>query len=58
MPDERVFRNEYDFIICSEVAEHSHSPGKEFEKMHDLLRPGGILVVMTCFMGDDTGFPG
>jgi SAM-dependent methyltransferase len=46
----------YDFIICSEVAEHFHWPAEEFDRLAALLRPGGWLAVMTCFQTDDARF--
>ena len=41
----------YDFITCTEVVEHFYRPGREFAKMVKLLRPGGLLVVMTDHHG-------
>ncbi len=48
----------YDFITCSETAEHFHAPGREFERLDRLLRPGGWLGVMTVMLEDDAGFAG
>jgi hypothetical protein len=39
--------NSYDFITCSEVAEHFTDPRGEFTRLHSLLRPKGLLAVMT-----------
>ncbi len=46
----------YDFITCSETAEHFHQPADEFDRLDALLRPGGLLAVMTCFQTDDARF--
>lgn len=46
----------YDFITCCEVAEHLHDPAREFQRLRRLLRPGGILGIMTEFQTDDTRF--
>jgi len=46
--DELVLDEEYDFVICSEVAEHLHHPKESWEHMKSLLRPGSKLYVMTC----------
>lgn len=46
----------YDFITCTEVAEHFHQPAAEFDKLDRLLRPGGWLAVMTSFQTDDANF--
>lgn len=37
----------YDFITCTETAEHFYHPGQEFKKLWSLLKPGGILGIMT-----------
>ncbi len=39
----------YDFVTCTETAEHFHQPAAEFERMMALVRPGGLLAVMTGF---------
>lgn len=47
-PDEDVLREgPYDFITCSEVAEHFTCPREEFEKLRGLLTEGGMLALMT-----------
>jgi SAM-dependent methyltransferase len=48
---------DYDFITCSETAEHFHRPGREFIRLRGLLRPGGWLGVMTLSLPDPTEFP-
>lgn len=48
----------YDFVTCSEVAEHFHDPHAEFAGLDGLLRPGGWLGVMTRFQTDDAAFAG
>ena len=48
----------YDFITCTEVAEHFHRPADEFDRLGALLRPGGFLAVMTRFQTDDKKFAG
>ena len=48
----------YDFITCTEVAEHFHDPVPEFARFNGLLRPGGVLGIMTSFQTDDDRFPG
>ncbi len=46
----------YDFITCTEVVEHMHHPAEEFRRLDALLRPGGILGVMTIFQTCDARF--
>lgn len=48
-PDDAVLASHYDFVTCSEVAEHFHSPAPAFVQLFGLLRPGGLLAVMTGF---------
>ena len=55
-PDPTALNRRYDFITCTEVAEHFHHPAIQFDRLADLLRPGGILAVMTQFQADDTNF--
>jgi SAM-dependent methyltransferase len=51
-----VLESTYDFITCTEVAEHFHRPAEEFDRLGGMLRPGGWLAVMTCFQTDDERF--
>lgn len=55
-PDAGVLTQHYDFITCTEVAEHFHHPADEFRRLNRLLRPGGRLGLMTRFQTDDTRF--
>jgi SAM-dependent methyltransferase len=55
-PDRAALDRTYDFITCTEVAEHFHDPAGEFERLDGLLAPGGWLAVMTMFQDDDARF--
>jgi len=55
-PDPAVLSSAYDFITCTEVAEHFHQPAAEFARLAGLLRPGGWLGLMTRLQTDDTRF--
>ncbi|MDR7095892.1 class I SAM-dependent methyltransferase [Hydrogenophaga laconesensis] len=55
-PDGATLEATYDFITCTEVAEHFHDPATEFRRLDRLLRPGGWLALMTRFQTDDTRF--
>jgi len=46
----------YDFVTCTETAEHFHDPAKEFLRLRGLVKPGGWLAIMTCFQADDDQF--
>jgi SAM-dependent methyltransferase len=56
-PDPTALTQTYDFITCSETAEHFHRPGEEFDRLRRLIRPGGWLAIMTSFQTDDARFP-
>jgi SAM-dependent methyltransferase len=45
--DPLVFTRQYDFICATEVVEHLRNPGREFERLFSMLRPGGVLGIMT-----------
>jgi SAM-dependent methyltransferase len=55
-PDAAPLDRTYDFVACTETAEHFHRPAEEFDRFGRLLRPGGWLAVMTCFQVDDDRF--
>lgn len=55
-PDPAPLQRSYDFVTCTEVAEHFHRPAEEFDRLMALIRPGGWLAVMTCFQTDDARF--
>tara|TARA_Y100000310_G_scaffold274874_1_gene291159 strand:- start:2977 stop:3525 length:549 start_codon:yes stop_codon:yes gene_type:complete len=47
----------YDFVTCTETAEHFASPAEEFARLTGLLEPDGILGVMTSMLDDRSAFP-
>ncbi len=55
-PDRAPLDATYDFVTCTETAEHFHRPTAEFARLRALVRPGGLLAVMTCFQTDDARF--
>lgn len=44
-----VLNKTYDFIVCTETAEHFHNPSKDFEQFDQMLKPNGFLGIMTSF---------
>ncbi|MGE3298727.1 MAG: class I SAM-dependent methyltransferase [Porticoccaceae bacterium] len=54
--DPAVLTGSYDFIACTEVAEHFHHAAQAFAQLDRLLAPGGWLGVMTGFAPDDQDF--
>lgn len=57
-PEADALGSAYDFITCTEVAEHFHEPAAEFERIDGLLKPGGWFAVMTCFRTEGDRFAG
>jgi len=57
-PDPAPLGGSYDFVTCTEVAEHFHHPQQEFDRLRGMVRPGGWLAVMTCFQTEDARFAG
>lgn len=55
-PDREPLTKVYDFVTCTETAEHFHRPSAEFSRLMALVRPGGWLAIMTCFQTDDARF--
>lgn len=53
-PDEGALDARYDFVTCSETAEHFHHPAREFRRIDGLLRPGGWFGLMTGLVGPET----
>lgn len=45
--DPSVFETLYDFLACSETAEHFYRPREEFERLVRLVRHGGWIGIMT-----------
>jgi 2-polyprenyl-3-methyl-5-hydroxy-6-metoxy-1,4-benzoquinol methylase len=55
-PDAEVLERTYDFVTCTETAEHFFHPAEEFSRLRRLLRPGGLLAVMTEVLRDEASF--
>lgn len=54
--DASLLTRTYDFIACTEVLEHLASPGAVIAQLMSLLRPGGLLGVMTKRVTSDAAF--
>lgn len=55
-PDKEALSQAYDFICASEVVEHFYEPAKEFENLHSILKPGGLLAIMTAIYSPKIDF--
>ena len=56
-PDRSVLARFYDFVVCSETAEHFVNPKTDFDQIYNLLVPGGMLGIMTSVYYDSIHFP-
>lgn len=56
--DSTALLNRYDFIVCTEVLEHLRRPAEDLRRLDSLLKPGGVLGVMTGVLEDDASFAG
>ena len=54
--DASVLETVYDFIVCTETAEHFSSPARDFSLLNSLLAPGGLLGVMTSVLYKQINF--
>jgi hypothetical protein len=57
-PAAEVLADRYDFVTCSETAEHFFDPAAEFRRLRSLLNPGAWLAVMTLRLSDVAAFGG
>lgn len=55
-PNEKALDQIYDFIVSVEVVEHFYRPDLEFKKLCELLKPGGILGLMTSLQEKASDF--
>jgi len=55
-PNDEVLQQTYDFITCTETAEHFALPNIEFNRFNNLLCIGGWLGIMTSILDDDHSF--
>ena len=57
-PDTAALEDRYDFVTCTETAEHFRDPGRQFRLLDRLLRAPAWLGVMTSMLDDPARFPG
>lgn len=55
-PDQVLLKQQYDFICSTEVVEHFRIPAQEWQQLWTLLKPGGILAIMTKLVLDQQRF--
>lgn len=52
--NKELLAQKYDYITSSEVIEHFYNPKKEFELLKSLLKPNGVLYLMTDIFDEQT----
>lgn len=57
-PDDAALCDSYDFVTCTETAEHFRSPAKEFRRLDALTGTPGWLGVMTGMLDTWDAFSG
>jgi 2-polyprenyl-3-methyl-5-hydroxy-6-metoxy-1,4-benzoquinol methylase len=55
-PDSAALEQQYDFVVCTETAEHFFNPKHEFELLHTLVKSGGWLSLMTRILEPNQSF--
>ena len=54
--DPALLERQYDFLACSEVIEHCSNPRKALELFLKLVKPGGVIGIMTQLVRDRQAF--
>lgn len=49
-------QQQYDFVTCTEAIEHFYHPGREWQRLLAMLKPGGWLGLMTKLARDQAAF--
>ena len=55
-PNTEVLNRQYDFVTCTEVIEHLANPNEVWAQLLNLLKPNGVLIVMTKLVIDQDRF--
>ncbi|MCB1025151.1 MAG: class I SAM-dependent methyltransferase [Acidobacteria bacterium] len=56
--ERKVLERSYDFIVSTEVLEHLSQPLSELQKLLSILKPGGIIAIMTLPFDSSIDFSG
>ena len=46
-PNKDALKQGYNIIVCTEAIEHFHTPHKEWQMWQNMLKPSGIIAIMT-----------
>jgi len=55
-PNQAVLTNTYDYIVSCEVFEHFYNPKQEIDRLVSLLKPNGVLLIMTLIYNNEIDF--
>lgn len=55
-PNQAALEKQYDFVTCTEVVEHFNRPKESLSLLINLVKPNGVLVIMTKLVIDDARF--
>jgi len=55
-PDTECLKLKYDFVTVTEVVEHFRDPRHDFDQLWSLVKPGGLLGIMTKLALDRDAF--
>ena len=55
-PAKSVLEQQYDFVTATEVVEHFRNPAEEFGRIWSLVKPNGVVGIMTKLALDQTAF--
>ena len=55
-PEEKLLELQYDVVTSTEVVEHFKVPAQNWEELTGLVKPGGILGIMTQFLTESIDY--
>lgn len=55
-PNQNVLETTYDYIVSCEVFEHFNNPKLEIDRLVSILKPNGLLLIMTSLCTDTIDF--
>lgn len=54
--DQKLLNQKYDVVTSTEVVEHFKNPKEDWDQLVSLVKPKGVLGVMTQFLSDDIDY--
>lgn len=56
-PNAILLNSQYDFVTATEVVEHLRDPATTWQQLRSLVKPGGLLAIMTSWRVAKADFP-